>query len=103
MAVQTLAKDQAKREKENQKAIDEEFKKDDENAEKDAQRMMDLMEKIYNRGVYDKFKGVREGKPEGRILKDEIIEAKKGRLMKKKCGVQMKGTSPLLKNRKGKK
>ena len=84
MAVQTLAKDQAKREKENQKAIDEEFKKDDENAEKDASRYMDLMDKVYKKG------------PGGKI-----IEAKKGGLMKK-CGIQLKGTSPLLK-RKGKK
>ena len=50
MAVQQLAKDQAKREKKNQKNLDEQFKKDDENAEKDAQRMMDLMDRIYNKG-----------------------------------------------------
>jgi hypothetical protein len=101
MAVQTLAKDQAKREKENQKAIDEEFKKDDENAEKDAQRMMDLMEKIYKKPTPQDPGGLSPSMrktPGGKI-----IEAKKGGLMKKKCGVQMKGTSPLLKNRKGKK
>jgi hypothetical protein len=88
MAVQTLAKDQAKREKENQKAIDEEFKKDDENAERDAERYMELQERIYN-------------KPKKPKSEREIIGAKKGGLMKK-CGIQLKGTSPLLK-RKGKK
>jgi hypothetical protein len=97
MAVQTLAKDQAKREKENQKAIDEEFKKDDESAEKDAQRMMDLMEKIYK-----KPKNPMGLPPGGRDRPSgPVLEAKKGGLMKK-CGIQLKGTSPLLK-RKGKK
>jgi len=99
MAVQTLAKDQAKREKENQKAIDEEFKKDDENAEKDAQRMMDLMERIYKKPIQQDPGGLSPSmrrRPVGKI-----IEAKKGGLMKK-CGIQLKGTSPLLK-RKGKK
>jgi len=105
MAVQTLAKDQAKREKENQKAIDEEFKKDDENAEKDAQRMMDLMEKIYKKPmekIYKKPKNPMGLPPGGRDRPSgPVLEAKKGGLMKK-CGIQLKGTSPLLK-RKGKK
>ena len=87
MAVQQLAKDQAKREKQNQKDLDEQFKKDDENAEKDAERYMDLMDRIYNRG---KIRSERE-----------IIGAKSGGQIK--CGVQMKGTSPLIKKRKGKK
>ena len=100
MAVQTLAKDQAKREKKNQKDLDEQFKKDDENAEKDAQRMMDLMDRIYN-------KGPESIEPNQRLMRKikserEIIGAKKGGLMKK-CGIQLKGTSPLLKKRKGKK
>ena len=103
MAVQQLAKDQAKREKKNQKDLDEQFKKDDENAEKDAQRMMDLMDRIYERDdissdSYKKLKKKVIPGPDG-----VMIEAKSGGLMKKKCGVQMKGTSPLLKNRKGKK
>jgi len=98
MAVQTLAKDQAKREKKNQKELDEQFKKDDENAEKDAGRYMDLMDKIYNKGpTLDNIK------KNMKIAEDfkKIIGAKKGGLMKK-CGIQLKGTSPLLK-RKGKK
>jgi hypothetical protein len=102
MAVQTLAKDQAKREKKNQKDLDEQFKKDDENAEKDAGRYMDLMDKIYDRDdissdSYKKLMRKVKLGPDG-----TIIEAKKGGLMKK-CGIQLKGTSPLLKKRKGKK
>ena len=100
MAVQQLAKDQAKREKKNQKDLDEQFKKDDENAEKDAGRYMDLMDKIYDRDDIssDSYKKLmRKIKSER-----EIIGAKKGGLMKK-CGIQLKGTSPLLKKRKGKK
>ena len=101
MAVQTLAKDQAKREKKNQKDLDEQFKKDDENAERDAERMMDLMDRIYDKGPESiepdsRLMRKRQFGPDGRI-----IEAKKGGLMKK-CGIQLKGTSPLLK-RKGKK
>tara|TARA_R100000278_G_scaffold72211_1_gene56764 strand:- start:126 stop:392 length:267 start_codon:yes stop_codon:yes gene_type:complete len=88
MAVQQLAKDQAKKEKQNQKDLDEQFKKDDENAEKDAERYMDLMDRIYNK--------------RGKIRSErEIIGAKSGGQIK--CGVQMKGTSPLIKKRKGKK
>ena len=99
MAVQTLAKDQAKKEKKKQKELDEKFKKDDENAEKDAGRYMDLMDRIYN-------KGPESIEPNQRLMRKikserEIIGAKKGGLMKK-CGIQLKGTSPLLK-RKGKK
>lgn len=111
MAVQTLAKDQAKREKKNQKDLDEQFKKDDENAEKDAQRMMDLMDRIYNKSK--DLKAPKSIEPNQRLLNTldqnikiaedfkKIIGAKKGGLMKK-CGIQLKGTSPLLK-RKGKK
>ena len=98
MAVQTLAKDQAKREKQNQKDLDEQFKKDDENAEKDAERYMDLMDRIYNKGpTLDNIK------KNMKIAEDfkKIIGAKSGGQIK--CGVQMKGTSPLIKKRKGKK
>ena len=94
MAVQQLAKDQAKREKKNQKDLDEQFKKDDENAEKDAQRMMDLMDRIYNKGPKS---------PNTETVKKslEVFGLKSGGQIK--CGVQMKGTSPLIKKRKGKK
>ena len=47
MAVQQLAKKQAKKEKKNQKALDDEFERDEEKALEDTQRMLDLMEKIY--------------------------------------------------------
>ena len=47
MAVQQLAKKQAKKEKKNQKALDDEFARDEEKALEDTQRMIDLMEKIY--------------------------------------------------------
>lgn len=104
MAVQTLAKDQATKEKKKQKELDEKFKKDDENAEKDAERMMNLMDRIYDkpRDMKDLPLGLspqdrRRFGPGGPVL-----EAKKGGLMKK-CGIQLKGTSPLLKKRKGKK
>ena len=107
MAVQQLAKDQAKREKKNQKDLDQQFKKDDENAEKNAERYMDLMDRIYN-------KGSKSIEPNQRLLntlersmktaedfKKNIIGAKSGGQIK--CGVQTKGTSPLIKKRKGKK
>jgi predicted translin family RNA/ssDNA-binding protein len=112
MAVQQLAKDQAKREKKNQKDLDEQFKKDDENAEKDAQRMMDLMDRIYNKSK--DLKAPKSIEPNQRLLntlernmkiaedfKKDIIGAKSGGQIK--CGVQTKGTSPLIKKRKGKK
>jgi len=101
MAVQTLAKDQATKEKKKQKELDEKFKKDDEKAEKDAGRYMDLMDKIYDEpkrplglSPSDRRRLFGPGGP--------VLEAKKGGLMKK-CGIQLKGTSPLLKKRKGKK
>ena len=104
MAVQTLAKDQATKEKKKQKELDDKFKKDDEKAEKDAGRYMDLMDRIY-----DLEKMPETIAPDSRLMRKvkfgpdgTIIEAKKGGLMKK-CGIQLKGTSPLLKKRKGKK
>jgi predicted polyphosphate/ATP-dependent NAD kinase len=104
MAVQQLAKDQAKREKKNQKDLDQQFKKDDENAEKDAQRMMDLMDRIYNKSK--DLKAPESIEPNQRLMRKikserEIIGAKSGGQIK--CGVQTKGTSPLIKKRKGKK
>ena len=100
MAVQTLAKDQATKEKKKQKELDEKFKKDDENAEKDAERMMDLMDRIYKRPP--KFGAPLDFSPQKQGPGGPVLEAKKGGLMKK-CGIQLKGTSPLLKKRKGKK
>ena len=105
MAVQTLAKDQATKEKKKQKELDDKFKKDDENAEKDAGRYMDLMDRIYNKSK--DLKAPESIAPDSRLMRKikserEIIGAKKGGLMKK-CGIQLKGTSPLLKKRKGKK
>ena len=110
MAVQTLAKDQAIKEKKKQKKLDEKFKKDDENAEKDAERMMDLMDKIYNKPKFGAPPRDMKDLPLGLSPQDRlrfgpggpVLEAKKGGLMKK-CGIQLKGTSPLLKKRKGKK
>jgi|13_taG_2_1085334.scaffolds.fasta_scaffold25533_4 hypothetical protein len=114
MAVQQLAKDQAKREKQKQKKLDDKFAKDEAQNLKDIEDTMRLMEER------------RERVPEERMLKDSLpplpysdsykklkkkvipgpdgmmIEAKSGGLMKK-CGIQVKGTSPLLKKRKGKK
>lgn len=98
MAVQTLAKDQAKREKKNQKDLDEQFKKDDENAEKDAGRYMDLMDRIYKKDEIPRYENLEKTLKKFGV---EAYGAKKGGLMKK-CGIQLKGTSPLLK-RKGKK
>ena len=49
MAVQQLGKKQAKKEKKNQKALDDEFARDEEKALEDTQRMIDLMEKIYKK------------------------------------------------------
>ena len=59
MAVQQLAKNQAKKEKKNQKALDKKFQEDEEKALEDTQRMIDLMEKIYK-----KDKKVKEPTPE---------------------------------------
>jgi hypothetical protein len=101
MAVQQLAKDQAKREKQSQKDLDDKFAKDEEKNLKDIEDTMRLMEER------------RDKVPEGRILNSDsykklkvgpdgiMIEAKSGGQVK--CGVQMKGTSPLIKKRKGKK
>ena len=50
MAVQQLAKKQAKKEKKNQKALDDEFERDEEKALEDTQRMIDSMERIYKKG-----------------------------------------------------
>tara|TARA_R100001509_G_scaffold53529_1_gene29358 strand:- start:277 stop:576 length:300 start_codon:yes stop_codon:yes gene_type:complete len=99
MAVQQLAKDQAKREKKNQKNLDEQFKKDDEKAEKDAERYMDLMDRIYKKDETPRYENLEKTLRKYGV---EAYGAKKGGLMKK-CGVQMKGTSPLIKKRKGKK
>ena len=60
MAVQQLAKKQAKKEKKNQKALDKKFQEDEEKALEDTQRMIDLMEKIYRdppRGLPPKERG----------------------------------------------
>ena len=95
MAVQQLAKDQAKREKKSQKKLDDKFAKDEEKNLKDIEDTMRLMEER------------RERVPEGRMLKDglknspETMDFKSGGQVK--CGVQIKGTSPLIKKRKGKK
>jgi hypothetical protein len=112
MAVQTLAKDQAKREKKNQKDLDKKFQEDEENALKDTQRMIDLMEKIYkretlddnSRKVFDDISSDSYKKLKKKVIPGPggvMIEAKSGGQIK--CGVQMKGTSPLIKKRKGKK
>ncbi len=84
MAVQQLAKDQAKRENQKQKKLEDKFAKDEEKNLKDIEDTMRLMEER------------RQRLPEGRI-----VEMKRGGQVK--CGVQMKGTSPLIKKRKGKK
>ena len=104
MAVQTLAKDQAIKEKKKQKELDEKFKKDDKNAEKDAERMMDLMDRIYDKPRDMKDLPLAPSPSDRRRFGPggPVLEAKKGGLMKK-CGIQLKGTSPLLKKRKGKK
>ena len=81
MAVQTLAKDQATKEKKKQKELDDKFKKDDENAEKDAGRYMDLMDRIYNKSK--DLKAPESIAPDSRLMRKikserEIIGAKKG-------------------------
>jgi len=102
MAVQQLAKDQAKREKKNQKDLDKKFKEDEENALKDTQRMIDLMERIYKQPVPpasispdSRFK-----RPETEAVRKslEVFEIKSGGQIK--CGAQIKGTSPLIRKRK---
>jgi len=50
VAVQQLGKKQAKKEKKNQKALDDEFARDEEKALEDTQRMIDSMERIYKKG-----------------------------------------------------
>ena len=105
MAVQQLAKDQAKREKQSQKDLDDKFAKDEEKNLKDIEDTMRLMEerrdkvpegRILNSDSYKKLKKKLKVGPDG-----IMIEAKSGGQVK--CGVQMKGTSPLIKKRKGKK
>ena len=103
MAVQQLAKDQAKREKKKQKDLDKKFQEDEENALKDVDRMQKLMERIYKKPDDITPIPMPPVKPMKRNFGPDgtIIEAKRGGQVK--CGVQMKGTSPLIKKRKGKK
>jgi len=106
MAVQQLAKDQAKKEKlKNSKRLLKD-KEDDKNAEENAERYMELMDKIYNKppkfGAPPDMKNLPLGlSPKERGPGGPVLEAKRGGQVK--CGVQMKGTSPLIKKRKGKK
>ena len=105
MAVQQLAKDQAKREKQKQKKLDDKFAKDEAQNLKDIEDTMRLMEERRNKSfeIYEKNETPRYENLE-KILKKFGVEAygvKSGGQIK--CGVQMKGTSPLIKKRKGKK
>ena len=76
MAVQQLGKKQAKKEKKNQKALDDEFARDEEKALEDTQRMIDLMEKIYKD---EKVKErIPEKPPKIRNPGGPILEAKDG-------------------------
>ena len=91
MAVQQLAKDQAKREKKKQKELDADLDK----AEQDnLQRIEDTM-KFYKEIFEDPPRGL---PPKERGPGGPLLEAKAGKLIK--CGAQMKGTSPLIKKRK---
>jgi len=117
MAVQQLAKDQAKREKQKQKKLDDKFAKDEEKNLKDIEDTMRLMEERRNKS-FEIYKGEpntpsdmknlkqvieffeENNRPNQRLLKD-VKNLKSGGQVK--CGVQMKGTSPLIKKRKGKK
>lgn len=100
MAVQQLAKDQAKRENQKQKKLDDKFAKDEEKNLKDIEDTMRLMEERRNKS-FEIYKG-KPNIPSDK-MKDVIksIDLKSGGQVK--CGVQMKGTSPLIKKRKGKK
>ena len=100
MAVQQLAKDQAKREKKNQKDLDKKFKEDEENALKDTERMIELMERIYKNPSPDSKFAPYGLSPRERGPGGPMLEAKAGKLVK--CGAQIKGTSPLIRKRKGK-
>ena len=82
MAVQQLAKKQAKKEKKNQKALDDEFARDEEKALEDTQRMIDLMEKIYKK---DKKRKERTPEKPAKIRNPggPIIKAKDGGMMLK--------------------
>ena len=81
MAVQQLGKKQAKKEKKNQKALDDEFARDEEKALEDTQRMIDLMEKIYK----DEIKTEPEPSKPAKIRNPggPIIKAKDGGMMLK--------------------
>ena len=86
MAVQQLGKKQAKKEKKNQKALDDEFARDEEKALEDTQRMIDLMEKIYKKDK--KVKERPSDPPRGLPPKERgpggpILEAKDGGMMSK--------------------
>ena len=77
MAVQQLGKKQAKKEKKNQKALDDEFERDEEKALEDTQRMLDLMEKIYKKD--EKVTEPKPSKPAKiRNPGGPILEAKDG-------------------------
>ena len=98
MAVQTLAKDQAKREKKKQKDLDKKFQEDEENALKDTQRMIDLMERIYKQPEQPVRPEPFGLPPRDRGPGGPVIDAKAGKLIK--CGAQIKGTSPLIRKKK---
>jgi hypothetical protein len=79
VAVQQLGKKQAKKEKKNQKALDDEFARDEEKALEDTQRMIDLMEKIYkDEKVKERTSPIREKPPKIRNPGGPILEAKDG-------------------------
>lgn len=75
MAVQQLAKKQAKKEKKNQKALDDEFERDEEKALEDTQRMIDSMERIYKKGKKEPKPDKSKGK---KIEKRPTLQAKDG-------------------------
>ena len=106
MAVQQLAKDQAKREKKSQKKLDDKFAKDEEKNLKDIEDTMRLMEERRNKS-FEIYKG-KPNIPSDKMKEltktldfVETLDLKSGGQVK--CGVQIKGTSPLIKKRKGKK
>tara|TARA_S200002703_G_C3732288_1_gene225077 strand:+ start:512 stop:895 length:384 start_codon:yes stop_codon:yes gene_type:complete len=95
MAVQQLAKKQAKKEKKKQKDLDAKFAKDEEKAIERAGKHQEFMKGIYKQGVPPKLPKVKEkpSKQKPKTPKTEgikieslgpIIEAKDGGMMNKR-------------------
>ena len=104
MAVQQLGKKQAKKEKKNQKDLDDEFARDEEKPLEDTQRMLDAMERIKKQGKGKKLpKKTPPPSSKTPPLQTPPPSKKTGKPNKtpKKEGIDIKPLGPILKAKDG--